>query len=136
MNVAVEISTVSFLHKVVEAEVDMVANQRIPVRTTTIMLRVVPGTNGETFRQVTCFGCQFLGHYRNQCPHAIRTGVTVINVGHVFTQGPLFHVPKSWVLLDTCSTCDVSNNRDLVINIQKCSPTDSLTASTNGGEQK
>ena len=40
MDVAVEASTVSLLYKVVEAEMDVVANQRIPVQTTTIIQKL------------------------------------------------------------------------------------------------
>ena len=29
---------------------------------------VVPGTDGVTHQGITCYGCQFMGHYRNQCP--------------------------------------------------------------------
>ena len=40
MDVVVEASTVSFLHKVVVAEVDVVANQTIDARTTTIIQKL------------------------------------------------------------------------------------------------
>ena len=39
-------------------------------------------------------------------------------------------------MLDTCSTCDVSNNPELVIKIKKCPAQDSLTAYTYGGAQR
>ena len=48
----------------------------------------------------------------------------------------MFQIPKSWILLDTCSTCNVSNNPTLVTDIRECSSAESLTAHTNGGLQK
>ena len=37
--------------------------------------------------------------------------------------------------MDTCSTCNVSNNLKLVTNVRKCDPQDALVALTNGGSQ-
>ena len=59
-----------------------------------------------------------------------------MHVGHMLTQDDSFHIPKSWVLLDTCSTCDMSNNPDLVTHIRACTPNEVLLAYTNGGSQK
>ena len=59
-----------------------------------------------------------------------------MHVGYTLAQGTIFMIPKNWILLDTCSTCDVSNNPELVHNIQECSPSNTLTAYTNGGAQK
>ena len=59
-----------------------------------------------------------------------------MRVGYIFTQGPLFHIPKNWMLLDACSLFDVYNNRDLVADIRMCSQTDSLTVRANGGAQR
>ena len=59
-----------------------------------------------------------------------------MHVGNIFTQGPLFHMPKNWILIDACSTCDVSNNRDWVADIRMCSQEDSLTTRTNGGAKR
>ena len=59
-----------------------------------------------------------------------------IHIGYLFTQGnTLFDIPDSWILLDTCSTCDVIKNPILVRNIHDCSKEDQLTAYTNGGAQ-
>ena len=59
-----------------------------------------------------------------------------MHVGYMLTQGGLFPIPKSWLLLDTCSTCDVSNNLDLVTHIRGCLPNEMLTAYCNGGAQR
>ena len=69
------------------------------------------------------------------CPYATRTGVVAAHVGYMLAQGGYFNIPKSWLLLDTCSTCNVSNNPTLVSNIQTCMHDEMLTAYTNGGAQ-
>ena len=97
---------------------------------------IVAGTNGETFPNIACFGCNFHGHYRNMCPYATRSAVISMHVGCTLTQEEFFKIPKSWLLLDTCSTCDVSNNPNLVSNIRACAADEVLLAYTNGGAQK
>mmetsp|Transcript_11443 Transcript_11443/g.16186 ORF Transcript_11443/g.16186 Transcript_11443/m.16186 type:complete len:117 (-) Transcript_11443:1019-1369(-) len=88
------------------------------------------------YHNITCFGCGFLGHYRSQCPNASNDQVLAMHIGCTLTQGSKFTIPKSWVLIDTCSTCDVSNNPDLVTNVRACPKQDVLTAYTNGGAQQ
>ena len=96
----------------------------------------VPGTDGNTLEDVTCYGCQFRGHYRNMCPHVNRSGIISAHVGYMLTQDDgLFNIPKIWILLDTCSTCDVANNPDIVSNIRDCDIDEKLTAYTNRGAQ-
>jgi hypothetical protein len=97
---------------------------------------IVAGTDGETHPRVTCFGCSFMGHYRDQCPYATRNDVQAMHVGCTLTQGTFFTIPKTWILLDTCSTCDVSNNTNMVHDIRPCSSENVLTAYTNGGAQR
>ena len=96
---------------------------------------VVPGTDDITHQGITCYGCQFQGHYRNQCPYSTRTGSVSMHVGTLCAQGKAFDIPLTWILLDTCSTCNVANNPALVNNIHTCKANDRLTAYTNGGEQ-
>ena len=96
---------------------------------------IVPGSDGIAHQGITCFGCHFLGHYRNQCPYSTRTGSVSMHLGILCAHGKDFHIPLSWLLLDTCSTCDVTNNPALVTDIRTCAPNDRLTAYTNGGEQ-
>ena len=96
---------------------------------------IVPGSDGVTHQGITCFGCQFSGHYRNQCPYTTRTGTVSMHVGILCAQGNDFNIPLNWILLDTCSTCDVTNNPALVNDIRTCKPNDRLTAYTNGGKQ-
>ena len=97
---------------------------------------IVPGTDGATYNDVVCFGCGFKGHYRNQCPYAQRSGVISMHLGYDFAQqNGLFMIPDSWILLDTCSTCNVIKNPSLVTNIRDCEYNERLTAYTNGGAQ-
>ena len=57
---------------------------------------IVAGTDGQSFNDVTCFGCGFLSHYRNQCPYVQRGGIVSIHIGYLFTQGnTLFDIPDS-----------------------------------------
>jgi hypothetical protein len=42
-------------------------------------------------------------------------------------------IPKSWILLDTCSTSNCCNNIDLIHNLRDCSDDEQLTVHTNGG---
>ena len=70
------------------------------------------------------------------CPHVCQSAVVSMHVGYMLAQDDAFSIPKSWLLLDTCSTCDVSNNSNMVSNIRKCTPNEVLLAYTNGGSQK
>ena len=96
---------------------------------------VVPGSDGISHQGVTCFGCQFLGHYRNQCPCSSRTGYVSTHEGALCAQRKAFYIPLRWILLDTCSTFDASNNPVLVKYIRTCSLEDRLTAHANRGEK-
>ena len=89
-----------------------------------------------THRDITCYGCRFRGHYCNQCPYVGQTGVVAVHFVYLLTQCQFLYIPKSWVLLDSCSTCDVSNNPNFVSNVREFNPEDMMTAFTNGGEQK
>lgn len=40
----------------------------------------------------------------------------------------LFDIPESWLLLDTCSTCNVAKNQTLISNIRDCAYNERLTA--------
>ena len=97
---------------------------------------VVAGTDGEIFPNIICFGCNFHWHYRNTYPYATQTGIVSMHVGYMLIQDQSFVIPKSWLLLDTCSTCDVLNNPNLVTHICTCTPDKVLHAYTNGGVQK
>ena len=97
---------------------------------------MVVRVDGEIHSTVTCSGCNFLGHYRSQCPYVINAQVQAVYIGCTLTQGSVFTITKSWILINTCSTCNVSNNSDLVSNFRAYSKDDILTAYTNGGAQQ
>ena len=99
-------------------------------------VEVVAGIDGETHPNITCFGCLFTGHYRGQCPYVINGHVQAVHIGCTFAQDSFVDIPKNWILLDTCSTCNVSNNIALVKDVRACSEADMLTAYTNGGAQQ
>ena len=70
------------------------------------------------------------------CPYENITGIVLAHIGYMLTQDDdSFDVPKIWILLDTCSTCNVANNPNLVTNIRDCNKDEKLTAYTNGGAQ-
>ena len=97
---------------------------------------IVPGTDGEKHENISCYGCGFKGHYRGQCPYVSRSGIVSMHNGYSFAQDDaLFIIPDTWIFLDTCSTCDVIKNHNLVTNIRECSQAEKLTAYTNGGAQ-
>ena len=56
---------------------------------------IVPGSDGITHQGITCFGCQFLRHYCNQCPYSSRSGSVSMHVGVLCAQGKAFDVPLS-----------------------------------------
>ena len=99
-------------------------------------IELVAKTDRAVHNDVTCYGCQFLGHYHNQYPYQERNGTMSVHIGCLLSQGCYFQIPKSWLLLDTCSTCDVANNPDLFTDIKECASEDILIAYTNAGEQK
>ena len=98
--------------------------------------KIVAGTNSVTHRDISCYRCRFKGYYRNQCPYEGQTGVVAMHFGCLLTQGQVVKISKSWILSDSYSTCDVSNNVNFVSNIKECNPEDKMTAFTNGGEQE
>ena len=102
---------------------------------TTNSNEVVPGTDRGNHPNVTCFGCQFVGYYRNTCPYATLTGTISMHVGCTLDQRGLFDTPDSWLLLDMWSPCDVTHNPKLFRNIKECSPDERLTVYCNGGAQ-
>ena len=102
---------------------------------------VVPGTDGTTI-DLQCYRCQDFGHLANNCPadspractDTGRRGVGLMQCS--FNQGDDALIPRSWLLLDTCSTCSVINNKDLVKNLRVCNEDEILDVHTNGGIKK
>jgi len=92
--------------------------------------KAVAGKDSVLHDGITCFNCQGVGHYSSQCPE--KTGTNLAQVGVILLQQD-YGIKKPWILLDTCTTNSVSNNREMVRDIQKCNPHDTLTVHTNGG---
>ena len=97
---------------------------------------IVAGTDGESHNSVACYGCGFKGHYRNQCLYDSRNGIISNHNSYSFTQeNDLFFIQDTWLLIDTCSTCKVIKNSELISNIRECTHNKKLTAYTNIGAQ-
>ena len=96
----------------------------------------VPGRDGTTLTDDRrCFRCNKLGHICPNCPQQ-GTQAGLLQVRYNFVQsGGEEIIPKSWILLDTCSTASVGNNTSLVYDISDCPPDNWLTLVTNGGSQ-
>ena len=58
-----------------------------------------------------------------------------MHVGYYFTQGGLFEIPDSQLLLDAYSTYDVAKNHNLVENTREFNEDNWLIAYTNGRVQ-
>ena len=95
----------------------------------------VLGSDGITHQDIESYVCQFMGHYCNQCPYYTGTGAVSMHVGVLCAQEKCFNIPLSCILLNICSTCDVTNNPALVTDIHMCASQDILNAYTNGGKQ-
>ena len=99
---------------------------------------LVAGVDGKT-HNIECYNCHKFGHYASQCPESPvikNTGVDLLQKKVLFIQSDTTDdtmISKDWILLDTCSTDNVCNNRQLVKNIRKCGPDNSLEIRTNGG---
>ena len=105
--------------------------------------QLVPGRDGITYENVTCWTCRRRGHYSGSCPgndnqndevaESNEQGVNLLQ-GEVEEQsGAQISLPNSWILLDSCSSDTCSNNKQMVKNIRKCRPNEVLELETNGG---
>ena len=91
--------------------------------------------DGKSKAETKCYGCQFHGYYRGECPYKSCMAVVSVHLGKLFTQErKAFGIPKLWLLL-ACSTLSVTNNEVLVSNIHNCAENETLNATTNGGSQ-
>ena len=79
-----------------------------------------------------CYPFRALGHYAGNYP-SVR-GVNILQTGLSFAQN-YETLESSWILLDTCSTHSVSNNKMLVRDIVDCTKAEFLTVSTNRGNR-
>ncbi len=96
---------------------------------------LIPGTDGRTF-EIVCYNCNKRGHYASNCPEtSTRVGVSNLQVGYMLAQAVKQNglIPEDWILLDTCSTDNVVNDKLLVNELRKCYEDEKLTIHTNGG---
>lgn len=112
----------------------MFAQQRTSNDTT-----LAPGTDGRVIPQVDCWNCLQPGHTMHNCPEPVNAenrrkhGISAFMVGHLFSQNSGNMISSSWILIDTGSTVDVSNNPAHVTNIRPCLVDEKLKILTNGG---
>ena len=114
---------------------------------------MVPGLDGTINPKMTCWHCNKQGHGRENCPDNpsasgrnadgkkrrisnFMRGFNFAQRNKVKSKERYAELPSSWVLLDTCSTVDVTNNPDHVTDIQRCNSTDEMKIVTNGGSLK
>ena len=67
-------------------------------------------------------------------PRGGRSGTNHLMIGVQLIQKTIKAVNTFWIILDTCSTTSMRNNKYLIKNIQNSIDVDSLVLSTNGGK--
>ena len=84
---------------------------------------VIPGLSGKVFKDVLCYSCNKKGNYANDCPTMDQTTNSNTNKGFCMAQFDFTltqlkaKLKPTWILLDTQSSCDIFNNKDLLENI-------------------
>ena len=77
----------------------------------------VQGTDGRSLPEIKCFNCNNRGHYSGQCPESDRRqGAGFMQLGTNLVQSEpdqnsqegFSPINRDWILLDTCSTHNVS----------------------------
>ena len=102
---------------------------------------LIPGRDGTTVN-FQCYRCQDFGHLANNYPSSEtrsrgstpRSAVGLVQVRLNFAQADNM-IPKSWILLDTCSTSSCCNNLALLSGLKDCTDDTALTIYTNGGQK-
>ena len=83
---------------------------------------LVASVNGTYHKEITCYNCNNLGHYSNECPYEYakkNNGVNLLMRAITLTQNDssVGEINPNWILLDTCSTASVAGNPKLISNI-------------------
>ena len=89
---------------------------------TEINENLVSGDDGRVF-DIIYYNCNKRGHYASNFPgQANRVSVSNLQYGHLLSQikEEKGLIPHGWILLDTCSTDNIINNRNLVNGITSC----------------
>jgi hypothetical protein len=97
-------------------------------------LSMVPGSDGVTHGNVTCYSCNANGHYASVCPSAI----SLVQHAYTLAQTSLDKhrytgISRDWILLDSQSSISIFNNPTMITNI-RTSP-QPICVRTNGGAQ-
>ena len=79
-----------------------------------------PGNDGKTHASTECYNCHKFGHYASNCPEndTRRSEISSLQLSLSFTQQFGDVIKRSWILLDTCSTVCVGNNKDFITNLR------------------
>ena len=70
----------------------------------------IPGTDGKWNPIVTCYKCNKIGHIRHMCPSSDSVqffAVTLTSLDNNI-------IPRSWILVDFCSSINSMCNKDLI----------------------
>ena len=94
-------------------------------------VQMTPGVDGITM-DVQCYKCSGWGHIAPSCPVTKPVGSQHLMKRMQLTQDGA-DIPRSWILLDTCSSNSTSNDARHVKNITQCFFGEEMTTITNGG---
>ena len=105
--------------------------------------KTVPGNDGRSFPEVTCYRCQKTGRYAKNCTSSTantHTGSKSIQVELTMNQTTNYLtttniINPNCILLDTWLTISSVRNKNLVQSIQPCDAVEELNVYTNGGHQ-
>ena len=96
-------------------------------------VQMIPGSDGATL-DLQCYKCFEWGHIAPNCPVANPVGNQHLMKRLQLTQdGVCTDIPRSWILLDTCSSNSTCNDARHVENIKQCIFGEEMTTITNGG---
>jgi len=86
----------------------------------------------ETELHTRVYNAMHASHYADKCPEI--SGRSLAQVGVMIIQQNS-SITVFWIFLNTCSIHSVSNNENLVKNIEDCNINKILTIWTNGGNK-
>ena len=97
-------------------------------------VQMTPGLDGITL-DLQCYKSFGWKHTALNCHVANPVGIQLVMKRLQLTQdGVCADIPRSWILLDTCSSNNTSNDARHVENITQCFFGEEMTTNTNGGQ--